>query len=162
MSSNSIKAILYTSDLVNYDARSVFKLAVDHAVAHNAKLIFLNVVEPIGSSTKLYLSNYLSDDQLDNICQEQVDSVREEISKRVRDFCHEELIDNRILSPVNIQIEVAFGKPEDMIVECANDNQADMIVMGTRVHSRLGGLLHHSIAHQVMVHAKCPVLISHI
>lgn len=159
---DDIKTIVYASDLINYDAKNVFATAVKHSMAHGAKLVFLNVVEPIDSSTRLYLSSYLSDAQLDRICSDQAGAVRSEIESRIRMFCEEELSGESNFDANDIEIEVVYGKPDEMIVDVADKKQADMIVMGTRVHSKLGEFIHHSVAHHVMIHAKCPVLISHI
>lgn len=157
-----IETILYASDLKSFDAKEVFETAVAHCMAHKAKLVFLNVIEPIDQSTVVYLSSYLSDSQISNICADQEGLVREEIQNRITMFCEEELKGNSDLCSSQVSIEVVTGRPSEKIIEVASSVNADMIVMGTRVNSRLGGVFHHSVAHDVTLHAKCPVLIQHI
>ncbi len=53
----------------------------------------------------------------------------------------------------------SFGDPADEIIAFAVDRQADLIVMGSRGHGRLAGLLLGSVAQKVLAHAGCPVLI---
>jgi nucleotide-binding universal stress UspA family protein len=51
------------------------------------------------------------------------------------------------------------GDPAAQIVAFADDQHADLIVMGSRGHGRLAGLLLGSVAQKVLGHAMCPVLV---
>jgi nucleotide-binding universal stress UspA family protein len=56
---------------------------------------------------------------------------------------------------------VQFGPPADCILQEAQDSKADLIVLGVRsAAGRLGAATHlpWTIAHQVIIHAPCPVL----
>lgn len=53
---------------------------------------------------------------------------------------------------------VECGPPKDRIVEYANENEIDLIVMGTHGRSGLGRLLMGSVAEAVVRKAECPVL----
>ncbi len=50
------------------------------------------------------------------------------------------------------------GNPADRILEQAAKMKADLIVMGTRGLSDLGGLVMGSVSHKVIHHAKCACL----
>jgi nucleotide-binding universal stress UspA family protein len=50
------------------------------------------------------------------------------------------------------------GKPGSAIVEFAKKKKVDLIVMGTRGHSRLRKLLVGSVAQDVLDQAPCPVI----
>lgn len=50
---------------------------------------------------------------------------------------------------------VDHGSPAHNIVQCAKSNKVDMIVMGSRGLSNLGGLLLGSISHKVSHMAEC-------
>ena len=50
------------------------------------------------------------------------------------------------------------GSPNDRIVEYANENDVDLIVMGTHGRTGLGRLLMGSVAEAVVRKAECPVL----
>jgi nucleotide-binding universal stress UspA family protein len=51
--------------------------------------------------------------------------------------------------------EVAVGDPAKVILQVASDNKAHMIVMGSRGHSDLTGLMLGSVSHKVCHLAKC-------
>ncbi|WP_432695001.1 universal stress protein [Marinobacterium sp. YM272] len=160
--SSKIKTILYASDLINYDAKKVFGTAVEQSIAHGAKITFLNVIEPVDENTKLYLSNYLTLEELDKIGSDNEGNVHADIEQRIRSFCETEVSDETKLDIEDIDIKVVYGRPDEMIVKVADEIGADLIVMGTHTRNRLSNLVHHSVAHYVMVHANCPVLVDHI
>lgn len=54
---------------------------------------------------------------------------------------------------------VSIGEPAAEIVALAERSQADLIVVGSRGHGRLAGLILGSVAQEVAVSAPCPVTI---
>lgn len=58
---------------------------------------------------------------------------------------------------VSKRLEV--GKPSEMILSVAEEEKADMIVLGARGLGPVKELLLGSVSHRVLVHAHCPVLI---
>jgi nucleotide-binding universal stress UspA family protein/mono/diheme cytochrome c family protein len=54
--------------------------------------------------------------------------------------------------------EVLFGNPATAIVEAADANRIDLIVMGTHGRSALPHVLMGNVAERVVRHAHCPVL----
>jgi nucleotide-binding universal stress UspA family protein len=60
-----------------------------------------------------------------------------------------------------ISTEVFIGQPAAEILASASAGQADLIVMGSRGHGRLTGLLLGSVAQKVVALARCPVLVVH-
>lgn len=59
---------------------------------------------------------------------------------------------------LTIHEELLIGTPAEMILEIAETNKCDLIVMGTRGLSGLRGLLLGSQIQKVIRHADCPVL----
>jgi nucleotide-binding universal stress UspA family protein len=56
---------------------------------------------------------------------------------------------------------VKFGDPAQNILKTAKEKEADLIVLGVRGATGAVGLATHvadAIAHEVVAHAKCPVL----
>ena len=60
-----------------------------------------------------------------------------------------------------ISTEVFIGEPAAEILASASAGQADLIVMGSRGHGRLTGLLLGSVAQKVVALACCPVIVVH-
>src|SRR5271165_3819446 len=55
--------------------------------------------------------------------------------------------------------EPSFGDPAQEIIAAAGDRQADLIIVGSRGHGRLAGLLLGSVAHKVISLAPCPTVV---
>jgi len=58
-----------------------------------------------------------------------------------------------------ISTEATFGDPARRIIDFATDRHADLLVVGSRGHGTLAGLLVGSVAQKVISHAACPVVI---
>ena len=56
---------------------------------------------------------------------------------------------------INTSNTIDHGSPALNIVQCAKDNNVDMIVMGSRGLSDLGGLFLGSVSHKVSHMAEC-------
>ena len=59
---------------------------------------------------------------------------------------------------LTIHEELLIGAPAELILEVAETNKCDLIIMGTRGLSGLRGLLLGSQVQKVISHADCPVL----
>ena len=59
---------------------------------------------------------------------------------------------------LTIHEELLFGSPAEKILDIAETNKCDLIIMGTRGLSGLRGLLLGSQVQKVISHAHCPVL----
>jgi universal stress protein A len=59
---------------------------------------------------------------------------------------------------VEIELRLVSGDPAAAIVELAENEEADMIVMGTHGRTGLARLVMGSVAEAVVRRAKCPVL----
>lgn len=82
-----------------------------------------------------------------------------EWSQRLGEEAEKEL--NKIkagLADVAVTTDVLFGSPASAIVEAADTNKADMIVMGTHGHGAVMHLLMGNVAERVVRAAACPVL----
>ena len=71
--------------------------------------------------------------------------------------CHLTEIKNR-LRGVEVTTEVLFGNPAAAIVDAADANDADLIVMGTHGHGALMHVMMGNVAERVVRLAPCPVL----
>lgn len=153
-----IKSILYASDLMGYDGRDAFRVAAGHSIVNDAKLIFLNVIEPLNPMAEKAVSLCLTEKELNEIRTDGYDQVQNDIAERIHNFVKDEL-ENGVKLPFAPEVCIEQGMPAEIILKMAKDKNADMIVMGTRTHSKLSQILVGSTAHQVLFHANCPVLI---
>jgi nucleotide-binding universal stress UspA family protein len=69
------------------------------------------------------------------------------------------LVPKQTGSRIPFEILVGHGQPVDEILRLAEENQADLIVVGTQGHSGLKHLLLGSVAERVVRHAACSVLL---
>jgi nucleotide-binding universal stress UspA family protein len=61
--------------------------------------------------------------------------------------------------PCEVHTELIEGSTAEAIIEVATTRKSDVIVMGSRGHSALAGLLLGSTSQKVVAHAPCPVLV---
>jgi nucleotide-binding universal stress UspA family protein len=61
----------------------------------------------------------------------------------------------------HVEVVVERGDPAEVVTELAADRNIDVIVMGTRGHSKWRQLLLGSTAERIVEHAPCPVLTVH-
>lgn len=69
------------------------------------------------------------------------------------------LLSDLDLNSLSISKKTAAGNPVTLIVGMAKEENANLIVMGSRGFNCLAGLLLGSISQWVIKHAPCPVLI---
>jgi nucleotide-binding universal stress UspA family protein len=62
---------------------------------------------------------------------------------------------------ISADYQPAVGNVGDAIIDLANEQHADLIVVGTREMGFLERLLHHSVSSEVAHRAHCDVLIVH-
>lgn len=60
-----------------------------------------------------------------------------------------------------VEVCIERGDPADVVTRLADERDVDIIVMGTRGHSKLRHLILGSTAERVVEHAPCPVMTVH-
>ncbi len=73
-------------------------------------------------------------------------------------FCREHDADFREAGSTDIRHKVIMGDVGEMIVQYADENKGDMIIMGTHGYKGLEKIMFGSIADKVVKSANCPVL----
>ncbi|MBT3714498.1 MAG: universal stress protein, partial [Anaerolineae bacterium] len=61
--------------------------------------------------------------------------------------------------PGEVHTEILEGSAAEVVLNVANVRHIDLIVMGSRGHGKLRGLLLGSQSQKVLQHAPCPVMI---
>jgi|SRR5690625_735833 len=106
--------------------------AIKEAIAHNAKLLVVNVIHDDGSTI---------DDRY--VPEEAQAKIQSRIEGTNADF---ELVQS---SALNVA---------DALIEIADEHNAETIVLGLRKRSQVGKLILGSIAQRVLMNAECSVL----
>ena len=66
------------------------------------------------------------------------------------------------LLQIKAQLQLLSGSPGEAIVKAAEDDKADMIIMGSRGLNRYRRTLLGSVSDYVLHHAHCPVCICRV
>lgn len=124
----------------------VLAAARELATSLEARIILLHVVQP-----PIVTSDY-------GLAMENVREILAVSEKAAtRQLSH--IVEQLKAKGVSVRTIQVNGAPVKNIIECAEKNRADYIVMGSHGHTSLYDLLVGSTTHGVLKKAKCPVLI---
>jgi nucleotide-binding universal stress UspA family protein len=94
-----------------------------------------------------------------------IEHIRDPIPSVVVDATRDDLITlrQRLVSKgaQRVSVEVVAGDPAQQILAVADAGRADLIVLGSRGHGQLTGLLLGSVTQKVVALSHCPVLVVH-
>lgn len=155
---NSINCILYASDF-GPDSRKGFRMAVNLARTHGARLIFMHVIKPLGKSAEMMINSYLNEGQQQKMETKGVEAIREIIQGRIQTFAKEELNGDYQLSNGGPEYRIEQGNAVEQILAVSEEVRADLIVMGSRTHSAISQVMVGSTAHTLLYRSTRPVLI---
>ncbi len=139
-----IKNILLPTDFTE-GARAALPYAVDLAKAYGAKLYIVHVIYDVSAATGLHVPHV----SLDAMYEEMQKGAEKEIGK----FGAEELSGLR-----DTETRILIGVPYEEILNFAQENGIDLIIMGTHGRSGLDRVIFGSTAEKVVRNASCPVL----
>ena len=135
------RTLLLATDLSDASA-SATEEAFDLAGRLGARLLVVSVIDP--GSLKLPGGRYRA----------RVDQVRER-----REQLAQLLVERGREEGLAVSFLVWTGDPGDMIVEAAEAEQADMVLVGSHGRGPVGRLLLGSVSEFVVRNAPCPVLV---
>lgn len=138
---SAIQRVLLATDLSPVSAKAAVD-AIQLAVDHRAQLIVLSVVDT--SLLRLPGGRFLR----------RVDQERARIEERVQ-----ELVRRARDAGVRATFLVWEGDPAEAVLEAADAESADVIVLGSHGRGRLGRLILGSTSKRVTEGARCPVLV---
>lgn len=153
----TVKKILYASD-INSGSRPAFRQAISLCGHYDAQITYLHVLED-NSKGNITLQSILKDESMREVYEQSINNLRDKLKKRIEGFCQEELEESEILKEEQMTSIIREGTAWKVIVDVANEIDADVVVMGTRPHSGVGYVLMGSTATKVMHHLKRPILI---
>jgi nucleotide-binding universal stress UspA family protein len=138
----------YSRIVVAYDhselSKKALKMAMNLAKQDNQiELLVLMVLQP--TRPLPYAYGFVTD--LYETQREEAKAIRKEIDQELSSL------------PNKTRSLVLEGNPGIMIVDCVKQNDADLVVMGSRGISGLKELFLGSVSHYVVQKAPCPVFI---
>lgn len=147
-----IKTIIAPTDLSDLSAKGV-DYACSLAKNVGAKIIIINVVKVEELMSLLREMKDAPSPRWD-------DGLEEKLIQHHRrlldEFAKQQL--PQLIADKNIRRVVKLGEPYKMIVDCAEEEKVDLIVMSTHGRSGLPRLMLGSVTEKVLRSSSCPVL----
>mgnify|MGYP005835753193 CR=1 FL=1 len=148
-----IKKILYATDL-SKNSSYAFLYAIDMAKKHDAEIIILHALEPIPAYAEIY------GPMTDEFKKRQHEELTESMKKYLQGFC--EKTETQVGSPcveLVSKILVKVGHPPEAILNAADEESCDAIVVGTHGKGFLSHAFLGSVSKAVLHRTRKPVLI---
>ena len=148
-----IKKILYATDL-SKNSSYAFLFATDIAKRHDATIVILHAVQPVPAYINAYGGIAV------DIEQEQQGEIIGEIKRHLQEFCTktEAQIGPPCVSLVS-KILVPRGHPPEEILNAANEEGCDVIVLGSHGKGFLAHAFLGSVSSAVLHRTRKPVFI---
>jgi len=132
-----LRRILLATDFSDHAARAL-GYALSFATEYNAQLTLLHVLEDVGTTKAL---------------QERTSAALSQLEKSVPGDIHSSYV---------VKTLVRIGKPYQEIIQLAQEEESDLIILGVRGRNALDLALFGSTTHRVIQLGSCPVLAIHI
>jgi nucleotide-binding universal stress UspA family protein len=148
-----IKKILYATDL-SKNSSYAFLYAIDMAKKHDARIVILHAIEPIPAYTETYMSMTVTDE----FKKKQHEEIVESMKKHLQEFCKK--AEAQIGSPcveLVSKILVPVGHPPEEILNAADEEGCDVIVIGTHGKGVLAHTFLGSVSNAVLHRTRKPV-----
>ena len=131
-------------------SNKVFNYAVDLKNKYKAELKVLNVNEEFLNKDEMVMSRVKVDEVMKS---------NEEIALNVKEKFKDMLSSLDVLDSSNIKIILREGSASKEIVEYADENKCDLIILGSNSQSKITELLLGSTSRAVIKNSKIPVLV---
>ena len=148
-----IKKILYATDL-SKNSSYAFLYAIDMAKRHDARIVILHTIEPIPPYVELYGA------MTDESKKKKHEEIIELMKKHLQEFCRK--AEAQIGPPcveVVSKILVPVGHPQNEILNVADEEGCDVIILGTHGKGFLAHTFLGSVSSSVLHRTRKPVFI---
>lgn len=139
-----IKNILYPTDLSEGSANAI-PYVVDLTKHYGARLYVIHVIYDIARATGWHVPHM----NLNELYTDIETGVKKELER----CCVEEMRGYK-----DIEYRIVKGLPHEEILKFADENNIDMIIIGTHSRKGLDRIIFGSTAEKVVRNARCPVL----
>ena len=141
-----IKKILVAVD-GSEPSKNALEQALEHSAKWNAELLIVTVISPISSVTYLGQHEYIA--HYKEFLRDSQGKVLDEVSSFVRNNYPD----------IKFETRLEEGRPSDLIVDIARNEDVDLIVMGSRGLGGIRGLVLGSTSRSVVNSCTKPILI---
>jgi nucleotide-binding universal stress UspA family protein len=141
--------------LVAIDDDSLAQPIIDFVAAvfshHGTIIKLLHVIEPssISNSATSFYGHGISREILEGRLKDASDLLNR-LRKDLR---------SKVLPSVPVEVSVLMGKAHHVILDCAQESNSDIIVIGSNGHGNLSRLRISSVSYAVLSHAECAVTV---
>lgn len=156
-----IKTIVYATGL-GTGAPYVFRYALSLARQYNATIDVVCGLAPLSSNVQGVANIYIGQQESEEFHHQARERVKIEVGQQVEAMCRSAIIDDpKGFQYVN-SIIVIEAEPDQAVLHCVKNVNADIIVMGTHRRTMDKGALLGSCAVKVLHQATVPVLLVRI
>ena len=152
-----INNILYATDLGLYGPY-LLQHVMSLATKHNANVHTVHAIEPVGIFAESILSTYMPEAEVKKLRGTGFSQVMDKIRQQVEIVFEHEFVESNCDVQLINRIQVVGGKPAEVILEMAQQCNADLIVLGSSSHPtetpQLG-----SVASRVLSESAVPVFL---
>jgi nucleotide-binding universal stress UspA family protein len=153
-----IRKILFATDLTK-NSSYAFYFAVDLAQSHDARIVILHCMAPIQAQMH-YKAEFKSDAALETEKAQEKEHAIAAIKQDIREFCLK--AESQLGCPcvdLVANIIVKVGHAVENILNTADEEECDVIVLGTHGKGWLRQAFLGSVAHSVLERTRKPVFI---
>jgi len=156
-----IKKIIYATGM-GAGAPYVFRQTLAMARQFDAEIIAVSAIEPLSTFAQSLVELHISHQQSDEIHSRARNQAKEQLRQRIELLCSKECSVDQQCSLLVSDILVEEGQSAQIVLRAAEQNDADLIVMGSHRHSAIGESLLGTTTTKVLHSATMPVLVVRI
>jgi len=155
---SQVQTILCAADL-GPKSDQVFRTTVSVAQQCGARIVLLHVIEQVSEGVQNMLSGMLSSSELEKLHHQAKESTLNSLKEQWEALVAAESNDASGFTGEPPEPLIERGEPAHTILEVADGIDADLLVIGTHSHSRVGEWLLGSVAYKIMHASRRPVLL---
>lgn len=153
-----IKTILLAADLGAYTSY-MLQHAAELAKQHNATLIVAHAIEPLGTLGHALIQAYLTPEATQELTTTGLSAMVQEVKSQLIDAVADEYMEEESNVLQLGEVIVKTGSPVDVILQAAEDVQADLIIVGSHSPEPTQTASLGTVAQKVLNGAQVPVYV---
>ena len=154
----SIKKILYATDL-SKNSRLAFGYAASLTQQYGAELLVLHAIEPVNPNTYSHISGMMGEAEWVNLQTDFETRMVDDLGTKLREFCSHLQTTVEDIKLKDEHLLVRKGMSVDIILEVAEEKDADLIVMGTHGYGMVKDALMGGTARRIVRRSEIPVMV---